>query len=49
MKSDEEEKRGITIPVELHGADHPVLLGRDADKEQPVLGHVTPIIDNLNR
>ena len=34
--------------VELHGPHHPVLLGRDADQQQPVLRRVRPVVDYLN-
>ena len=37
----------LGVPVELHGPDHPVLLGTDADQEQPVGGCVAPVVDNL--
>ena len=33
--------------VELHGAHHSVLLGGDADQEEPSLGRVAPVVDDL--
>ena len=35
--------------VELHGPHHPVLLGRDPDQEEPVLGCVCSVVYDLKR
>ena len=35
--------------VELHGANHTVVLGRDTDQQQPVHGFVGPVVDDLTR
>ena len=35
--------------VELHGPDHPVVLGADPDKEEPGVVLVSAIVDYLER
>ena len=35
--------------VELHGSDHPVVLGADPDEEQPGVVLVSPVVDYLER
>ena len=35
--------------VELHGPDHPVVLGADPDEEEPGVVLVSPVVDYLER
>ena len=35
--------------VELHGSDHPVVLGADSYEEQPGVVLVSPVVDYLER
>ena len=37
----------VGLPVKLHCPDHPVLLGRYPDEEEPVLCRVRPVVDHL--